>query len=304
MAIRAKEPVAEEPLCHICGKPLTGRAFKSNSSLYTNFGLFPICKDCLAEKFKMFLMKYHDERMAIQRLCMAYDIYYSDQIYFSCAEKDDFTLGKYMQRVSQINNRGKTFEDSLDEGFTLSSDGTRFVIGLKETSGNKIIDPKLISKWGSGLDDDDYEQLECHYKYLKSLNPRIDPNQEIFITDLCYTKVQQMKAYKEGRIDDYNKMTESYRKTFTQAGLKAVKESTSDEEFKFGVNVETIEKYTPAEYYKNKNLFKDHDNIGDYFTRFVLRPLRNLQHGTQDRDEEFYVKDESDDEFYDESDTE
>ena len=64
------------------------------------------------------------------------------------------------------------------------------------------------------------------------------------------------------------------------------------EDFTIGVNAETIEKYTPAEYYKNRSLYKDHDNIGDYIERFLLRPLRNLMRGTKDRDAEFFVKDE------------
>ena len=53
-----------------------------------------------------------------------------------------------------------------------------------------------------------------------------------------------------------------------------------------------ISKYTPEEYYKDKTLYKDFDGIGDYFKRFVLRPLRNLQLGTTDRDKEFFVSDE------------
>lgn len=288
--------VSKVQSCSICGKPLKDKvAFKTNSSLHSNSGFMSICKGCLEEQYRMFIMMYHDDKMAIQRICMLHDIYYSDQMYYSCAEKGGtVSISQYMQKANLMNNRGKTFEDSLTEGFTLASSGKGFVIGLEESKGEKLADPRLVDKWGSGLEVDDYEQLESHYKQLKTLNPKIDPNQEIFINDLCYTKAQQMKAYREGRIDDYNKLTESYRKTFVQAGLKAVKESASDEDFKFGVNVETIEKFTPAEYYKNKSLFKDHDNIGDYFTRFVLRPLRNLQHGTQDRDEEFYVKDEED----------
>ena len=37
----------------------------------------------------------------------------------------------------------------------------------------------------------------------------------------------------------------------------------------------------------------------DYIKRFLLRPLRNLQYGTTDRDTEFYVKDGDDDEYID-----
>ena len=36
-----------------------------------------------------------------------------------------------------------------------------------------------------------------------------------------------------------------------------------------------------------KTLYKDFDGIGDYFKRYVLRPLRNLQLGTTERDKEF-----------------
>ena len=111
--------------------------------------------------------------------------------------------------------------------------------------------------------------------------------------------MQQMKAVREGRVDDYNKLTETYRKSFTTAGLKTVREANIDEEFTIGVNAETIEKYTPAEYYKNKQLYKDHDDLGEYLDRFLLRPLRNLMHGTKDRDYEFFVKDEGDSNEYD-----
>lgn len=106
--------------------------------------------------------------------------------------------------------------------------------------------------------------------------------------------MQQMDALRSKKTDDFNKLSESYRKTFTQAGLKAVKESTNDDEFAIGVNAQIIEQFTPAEYYKDKERYKDFDGLGDYFKRIILRPLRNLQFGTNDRDSEYYVKEEED----------
>ena len=61
-----------------------------------------------------------------------------------------------------------------------------------------------------------------------------------------------------------------------------------------------IEKYTPAEYYKDKKLYRDYDNLGEYISRFLFRPLKNLMFGTQDRDYEYYVKDEGDTDGYSE----
>ena len=42
----------------------------------------------------------------------------------------------------------------------------------------------------------------------------------------------------------------------------------------------------------NKRYF---DGIGEYFSRFVLRPLKNLVLGTTERDKEYCVKDGDDD---------
>lgn len=226
----------------------------------------------------------------MQRICMAFDIYYSDAILRSCDTSNNKFIGKYLRSFNQNQYKGKTFDSNIDEGFHFSSN---FGINEMDDDGSAKIDPDLIKRWGAGLDVVDYDTLENHYNYLKSANPRSDNNnQEIFINNLCYTQMQLMKAVRQGRVDDYSKLTESYRKTFTQAGLKTVASASEMDAPIAGVTIETIERYTPAEYYKNKKLFKDFDGLGDYISRFLTRPLRNLQFGTNDRDCEYYVKSE------------
>ena len=239
--------------------------------------------------------------MAMQRMCMTFDIYFNEAAFDSCDTDDSTVLGNYFRKLNLSQHKGKTFEDSIKEGFDLSGDRkpvkeTQEVVNVdnddEENENADMIDPADIEKWGAGLEPTDYTILNSHYRLLSSSNPQCDGNAEIFIIDLCYTKMQQMKAVRESRVDDYKKLTESYIKSFTQAGLKTVKDTNAMEDFTIGVNAETIEKYTPAEYYKNRSLYKDHDNIGDYIDRFLLRPLRNLMRGTKDRDAEFFVKDE------------
>ena len=164
----------------------------------------------------------------------------------------------------------------------------------KDKKGKPLVPPEIVKKWGKNLSIDDYDVLEDHYKLLKGANPNLNDNQEIYINELCYTKMFQMRALRNGDTDQFGKMSDNYRKTFTQAGLKAVREIESDSNDCWGEWVRRIEEYTPAEYYKNKSLFNDFDNVGEYFERFVLRPLRNLMHGTSDRDYEFSVEDTED----------
>lgn len=288
-------------VCCSCGEPLAlTKFYKSNSVFYAD-GHLPICKECFSSKFGHFATEYHSNKMAMQRMCMTFDIYFNEVEFDSCDTDDSTVIGKYFRKLNLSQHKGKTFENSIQEGFDLSGDRkpvkeTQPVANVdsddEENENADMIDPADIEKWGAGLEPTDYTILNSHYRLLSSSNPQCDGNAEIFIIDLCYTKMQQMKAVRESRVDDYKKLTESYIKSFTQAGLKTVKDTNAMEDFTIGVNAETIEKYTPAEYYKNRSLYKDHDNIGDYIDRFLLRPLRNLMRGTKDRDVEFFVKDE------------
>lgn len=288
-------------ICCSCGEPLAlTKFYKSNSVFYAD-GHLPICKECFSSKFGHFATEYHSNKMAMQRMCMTFDIYFNEVEFDSCDTDDSTVIGKYFRKLNLSQHKGKTFENSIQEGFDLSGDRkpvkeTQPVANVdsedEENENADMIDPADIEKWGAGLEPTDYTILNSHYRLLSSSNPQCDGNAEIFIIDLCYTKMQQMKAVRESRVDDYKKLTESYIKSFTQAGLKTVKDTNAMEDFTIGVNAETIEKYTPAEYYKNRSLYKDHDNIGDYIERFLLRPLRNLMRGTKDRDADFFVKDE------------
>ena len=281
--------------CDKCGKTYdrADNFYHSFSSMYDNNGCMPICKECLASQYNKYLLTFHDIHKAIKRICMAYDLYYNEDLVDSCMKKSKATppLGEYVRKLNIVQHRGKTFDNSIDEGFIFDPeleppDTTDYTVST--------IPGSVKERWGSGFSDAEYKILEEHYKNLKKNNPDLDSNQEIFIIDLCYIKMQQMDALRSKKTDDFNKLSESYRKTFTQAGLKAVKESTNDDEFAIGVNAQIIEQFTPAEYYKDKERYKDFDGLGDYFKRILLRPLRNLQFGTNDRDSEYYVKEEED----------
>lgn len=299
----AKAQDASSRTCCRCHKTFSKANFyKTNSLIYTNNGYMPVCKECLAELFNYYIDKYdRNTKRAMERICMAFDIYFDEKLFFTCDSLDtEVILGNYMKRLNMVQYKGKTFEDTLEAGFTFTDLAMKFVIDDNEVDeGEEPIDTeairkKDITKWGEGYDAKDYKVLNDHYGYLVNANPNYDSNQELFIKELCYTNMLKNKAAVNRDVDDYRKLSEIYRKSFQQAGLKTVEDSASAEDFSMGVNIKTIEQYTPAEYYKDKRLYEDFDELGDYFERFVLRPLRNLQRGTTDRDYEYYVKEEGD----------
>lgn len=303
--------IAEQQKCCCCGETLSiTKYYKSYSNFYSK-GILPICKDCFGRKFGEYARVFKSNKIAMQRMCMAFDIYFNETAFDKCDTKDDAVVGKYFRNLNLGQHSEKSFDDSLKDGIFEFSGERKKVNGVRvayvdeydnvQEETDVKINPKDIEQWGIGFEPSDYIVLNNHYKTLKKANTNTDDNQEIFIKDLCYAKMLQMKALRKNDIDNYNRLTDSYRKTFQQSGIKVVKESSSVEDVSFGVSIDTIERYTPAEFYKNQNLYKDFDGIGDYIRRFLLRPLRNLQFGTTDKDNEFYVKNEENANEYDDN---
>lgn len=287
-------------VCCQCGRTLSENSFyRSNSPIYSAIGHLAICKACLTEDYRVFKSeKMGAGDIAMQRICMLTDTYYDKEIFLSCDEKNDKVVGSYFRQVNLSQYKNRTFGDSMLSGNHKQDAMEEMNKQDFAKERNESVDQRLIRKWGNGLTADDYEALEAHYKYLKSANPNCDSNQEIFIIDLCYIKIQQMKAYLDQKIDDYNKLTEQYRKTFRDAKLTISKDESGIINDSWGEWIERISQYTPEEYYKNRKLFKDFDGLGEYITRFLYRPLRNLMHGTNERDNEYFVPDGSDSDGY------
>lgn len=281
--------------CCKCNRALnaTEDFYKSYSELYHGNQHLPICKDCFNTIFEEYYVKYHQNaKKATQRICMAFDLYYDSNLFDRCNKEGLFSIGTYLKRLNMIQYQGKTYESTLDKGvgFPGQKSSTVKTAEDEEQNNDSDVKKKDKKKWGDGLQPEDYDTLNDHYEYLKTANPNCDSNQEIFINDLCYTKMQQIKAVRSGNVDDYKKLTESYMKTFQQAGLKTVPDTADSDNEGLGVWARRISEYTPEEYYKDKKLYKDFDGIGEYIKRFMLRPLKNLMFGSTDRDEEYSVK--------------
>lgn len=289
--------------CTACGRSFKKQETnfcKSFSPLFANNnGFVSICKKCTDKHYYNLVDFFSgNEEKAMDRMCQIFDWYYSDEI-FAVTRKitsDKSRVCAYPAKMNlpQYEARDKTYADTI-------SDRANNVIGsvdeLEKINADEQVNitKAMFERWGQ-VSPDDIIALDDHYKMLKKQNPNCDNNQEIFIKDLCYTKILQMKAFRSGNSADFEKYTKLYRDTFKQAGLKTVQEDDGSNENTLGVNAAIIAQYTPEEFYKDKKLYKDFDKIGEYFERHVLRPLRNMEFGDNKRDAEYNVGDANEDE--------
>ena len=287
--------------CSCCGKgynSLKNNFQKTNSPLYqANDGYLPWCKSCTDSYMNILVGFYNqNEEHAIEHFCQQVDWVYDIEP-LKCAREissDRSRISSYAAKKNlNVGNR-KTYFDSLKYNYEQRQDE---VITSREQakSEESTISASAVDRWGVGFTEMDYKLMDDHYRLLKRQNPNCDANQEIFIKSLCSLSMLQANALRDGDSDKYVKLTEQYAKTFTKAGLKTIQETDNSADECLGVTLATIAQYTPEEYYKDKELYKDFDKLGEYFERFVKRPLKNLMTGSTDRDFEYCVKEKSGD---------
>lgn len=294
-SIEQFDPSRHKYKCSCCGKgfnSLKTNFQKTNSPLFqSNEGYLPWCKGCTDSYMNILIGFYsQNEEHAIEHFCQQVDWVYDIEP-LKCAREissDRSRISHYAAKKNlNVGNR-KTYFDTLKHNYEqkLSEVVTSREQAKSETS---TISASAVDRWGIGFTEQDYKNLDEHYRMLKKNNPNADNNQEIFIKDLCNINMLKIHALQNGDSKEYATLVEQYAKTFKQAGLRTVEEKDSSNDETFCMTLGFISDYTPEEFYQDKELYSDWDNIGEYMERHILRPMMNLETGSDVRDKEFYV---------------
>ncbi|MBD5136124.1 MAG: hypothetical protein HDT39_09235 [Lachnospiraceae bacterium] len=142
MARRKKETIQiPTKRCLHCGMELEYKNFyqlHNSSNIYSgNDNYIPICKDCLKILYEQFKIQYANqfsvlgmkseelkenaiEKLVIRRLCMAFDIYYSDRLFDAALKQiEKFPtldmVSAYMKVSNLKQNKRKTYGDTIAE---------------------------------------------------------------------------------------------------------------------------------------------------------------------------------------------
>lgn len=294
------DPKKHKFICSCCGKPFSiqkGNFQKTNDVLFqANGGYLPWCKDCTDAYLNQVNALYsNNEELAIRDFCQRAGWNYDLAALVSSREtysghRDRSRISHYAAKKNINCDGRKTYIDSIKYEYQQRQNN---VILSKDDikSDNVTVKGVAIDRWGTGLTEWDYQILEDHYKMLKKNNPNADNNAEIFIKSLCNLNWLQAKMLRSDTIDanKYATLVEQYSKTFKQAGLRTVEEKDASNDETFCMTLGFFSEYTPEEFYKDKELYKDHDRLGEYIERHITRPMINLETGSNIRDTEFFV---------------
>ena len=98
--------------------------YRSNSQLYDNNGYMPICKDCLAKLYNQYLLNFHDIHKAIKRICMAYDLYYSENLFYYHDVAQGRLTNEQLEKLLHSFEMGKEISEKYHYAMQYSKSST------------------------------------------------------------------------------------------------------------------------------------------------------------------------------------
>jgi hypothetical protein len=297
VAAEKKEKLLEKPkpesiYCRKCmlQKPPEDFFNSVDKTLDSN-GYMSICKDCIQEILDHALLREKTLENTFLSVCRTLNVSYEEagirslRISLENAEKDErkfsLTFGRYLVILNGLarSNRGEkslTFREPVDPAKLEKLDA--------DNLGEDMVS-YLEKFWGKG---EGYEQED--YKYLESelsewqKTTRCDTQPElVLVKEICYQQNEIRRLRKEGK--SVAKAVEQLQVLMKNSALTPYQQNAASAGRNmetFGVWINEIEKTSPAEYYKDKEKFKDIDGIGDYAEKYIVRSLRNFVTGSRD----------------------
>ena len=285
----AKKPITMT--CFRCGETKDEKKFYSTPSEFCKHaGRMSICTDCLDDIYMEYYDKYNAEgytnpdRKAVERMCMALDVYYKDSLFESAKKswenKPDISIMIYYMRNSRLGaNRLKSYDDTIREQYDASKDKDAILSIYNDD--DKELDKRVAEGqklFGSGFDREDYIFLYEQYNDWTARHECNTKSQEELFKQICFTQLDLFKANRSGR--DTKTLNDTLIKQLDAAKLQPKQnagDTTADNQT-LGTLIDKWENTRPIPEIDEE--LRDVDKIGlyiDVFFRGHLAKMLNIK---------------------------
>lgn len=284
--------------CSCCGYPYKKQEHNFNKSLSPiykgNNGYMTICKECMGQLLEEYVDFYAgNETAAGEHICRLTDTYFNEN-YWAAARKRGNIRNRYGVYISKLNlnqaQLGTTFSDTLIQRWEAEQKEAEEAAKHRTLSDEHEVtaDEETVRRFGAGFTNVEYDSMQAEYdSWVKKYGEPIDKRQDELYITICYLKLNLQKSLLNDA-SGIGTLANSY-KGFIEAATTEIEDRRKKEEAEIeanplGVWIRDIEQYTPAEFYRDKPLYRDYDALKEYMERFIARPLRNLLIGSKEMD--------------------
>jgi hypothetical protein len=267
--------------CRKCTKTKPSSAFYSAvDSLDTN-GFFSICKECCNIIYENNFAIERSFEKALLRTCKmvnlgwipnAVDATKNHMDKKRASGQEDFTVfGIYKSKLMTLANLSGDKSLTFEEYPTKES----LAVNTPEQDASESYQ-QLQDFWGK-LPYEDIQFLQKEFNALGGADAfKDDRPKAILLREICFQMLDIEKSRGEAGIEKKVKaLAELMGNSAIRPDQKKVADGSKSSEA-YGVWLADIEKYRPCDWYKDKSIYKDVDNIKNEFETHVLRPFLNF----------------------------
>lgn len=277
--------------CLYCGKDYVDtNYYSSNSDFHKATGKIPYCKQCAEKMYQYYFDRYTNEgciepeKKAVKRLCMAFDVYFKEDVFYSSLRKikeeeiNTSPMSQYMRVIQlyQYNRNKETYENTIAQ----EERENAIVSAPLKVENDYQADDKTIEFFGRGFTNEDYRFLKREYDDWTARHECKTKAQEEVFKDICFNRLQNLKALQRG--EDTKDITASFQKLLDSGKLQPKQNSgdTTADNQTFGTLIDKWENERPLPEIDEE--LKDVDNIALYINIFFkghLAKMMGLKNG-------------------------
>jgi hypothetical protein len=166
-----------------------------------------------------------------------------------------------------------------------------------EGLGEEFVDLKQF--WGDNFSYDDFTFLERELSEWKKTH-KCDTKAEIsLLKELCYKELEIRKKRMENAGSGTSALVKEKQELMKTASVDPAKTSLASSGKNFDIlseKIKIMEVTDPADYFSDKDLFSDYDDIDWYYQKYHVRPAKNFITNSRDfnvdKDDYDNIKDE------------
>lgn len=268
--------------CRKCMKHLREDQFyKAVDPLLDMNGKMSICSDCINLIYNSYYKDNLSFEKSIYLTCKAINVRYDEasvasaqahiQTFIDRGTKVRTPFGIFKTKL--VQSQGRSIGDNdWGEDLTFELPNKEVLQSLQPSNKD---DAELLYFWGGNLDANDYAFLEREYSEYQKSN-RFDTQAEKSILKLiCLKTLQIRKKDNEGSDTSLLKDLRELMKTGGIDPAKILSANSGKSAETYSNFIKMTEEYDPADWYKDREKFRDIDGIEEYGNDFVKRPLKN-----------------------------
>ena len=278
--------------CRKCCKTKSSKEFYlATDKFIDQNGIMSVCRECIGEIYVGQYNVEHSVERALYKCCRILNVLYTESAAQATVTQlknkeklgDDLTVFGIYKAKLLSTMRGS---DSIDKG----GHGGDLTFQYENASMPERSDPvdftgseSVIEQWGDGLTPDEYRFLEKTLAEWEKSYSHQNKAERFFMKQICLKELELENARKEGKSPD--SILKSMQELLKNGALTPAQQTAASSGKgveTWGMFIKNIEETTPAEYYKNKEMFRDFEGIEEYIARFITRPLKNFVTGSRD----------------------